>query len=211
MRERVQQGPLSLHVIAGTHVVLLGFNVPEGECDGLLGFSIHRTDHTEHEAYFLEGMKVFAETDPGFPSGSTYSTDDHPIQSFQWADYSAKPGYRYTYKVTARKGTPATLTAFADASVTITTESPEGGDHDIYFNRGVAASQAYVRRFGDRAPNLVENNQAFVWLSRGLYEAMSAFMHPDEPERHAFLIAAYEFHYRPFLDVILRRWRTGRT
>jgi hypothetical protein len=83
MRERVQQGVFSVHGIAGTYVVLLGFNLPEGECEGLLGFSIHRTDHTEDEAYFLEGMKAFAETDPGFPSGSTYSTDDHPIQSFQ--------------------------------------------------------------------------------------------------------------------------------
>jgi phosphatidylserine/phosphatidylglycerophosphate/cardiolipin synthase-like enzyme len=202
MRKRVQQGVLSLHVIAGTYVVLLGFNLPEAECDGLLGFSIHRTDHTENEAYFLEGMKAFAETDPGFPAGSTYSTDDHPIQSFQWADYTAKPGHSYTYTVTARKGTPAALTDFAEVSVTITTESPEGGDQDIYFNRGVAASQAYVRRFGNRAPNLVQNNQAFIWLSRGIYEAMSAFMRPAEPERYTFLIAAYEFHYRPFLDVV---------
>ena len=202
MRKRVQQGVLSLHVIAGTYVVLLGFNLPEAECDGLLGFSIHRTDHTENEAYYLEGMKAFAETDPGFPAGSTYSTDDHPIQSFQWADYTAKPGHSYTYTVTARKGTPAALTDFAEVSVTITTESPEGGDQDIYFNRGVAASQAYVRRFGNRAPNLVQNNQAFIWLSRGIYEAMSAFMRPAEPERYSFLIAAYEFHYRPFLDVV---------
>ena len=113
MRERVQQGSLSLHAIAGTYVVLLGLDLPEGDCDALLGFSIHRTDHTENEAYFLEGMKAFAETDPGFPSGSSYSTKDQPIQSFQWADYTAKPGHRYTYKVTARKGTPAALTDFA--------------------------------------------------------------------------------------------------
>jgi phosphatidylserine/phosphatidylglycerophosphate/cardiolipin synthase-like enzyme len=202
MRERVQQGVLSVHAIAGTYVVLLGFNLPEAECAGLLGFSIHRTDHTENEAYFLEGMKAFAETDPGFPSGSSYSTDDHPIQSFQWADYTAKPGYRYTYTVTARKGTPAALTSFAAAAVTITTESPENGDHDIYFNRGVAASQAYIRRFGNRPPHLVQNNQAFIWLSRGVYEAMTAFLQPAEPERYAFLIAAYEFHYGPFLDVV---------
>ena len=211
MRERVKQGVFSVHGIAGTYVVLLGFNLPEGECEGLLGFSIHRTDHTEDEAYFLEGMKAFAATDPGFPSGSSYSTDDHPIQSFQWADYTAKPGHRYTYRVAARKGTPAALTKFTEVSVTITTESPEGGDHDVYFNSGVAASQAYVRRFGNRAPNNVENNQAFIWLSRGLYEAMAAFMQPSEPERYTFLIAAYEFHYRPFLDVKPRRREPRRT
>ena len=202
MRERVQQGALSVHAIAGTYVVLLGFDLPEAACDGLLGFSIHRTDHTENEAYFLEGMKAFSETDPGLPSGSSYSTRDQPIQSFQWADYTAKPGHRYTYTVMARKGAPAALTTFAEVAVAISTESPEGGDHDVYFNRGVAASQAYVNRFGNRPPNLVKNNQAFIWLSRGLYEAMTAFVQPAEPERHAFLIAAYEFHYRPFLDVL---------
>ena len=181
MREHAQQGVLSVHAIAGTYVVLLGFNMPEPECEGLLGFSIHRTDHTENEAYFLEAMKAFAETDPGFPPGSSYSTRDHPIQSFQWADYTAKPGHRYTYTVTARKGTPASLTTFAEVAVSITTESPENGDHDIYFNRGVAASQAYIGRFGNRPPHLVRNNQAFIWLSRGLYEAMTAFMQPVEP------------------------------
>jgi hypothetical protein len=72
MRERARQGGLSVHAIAGTYVVLLGFDLPEGDGEGLLGFSIHRADHTENEAYFLEGMKAFAETDPGFPSGSSY-------------------------------------------------------------------------------------------------------------------------------------------
>ena len=32
---------LRVHAIAGTYVVLLGFNLPEAECNGLLGFSIH--------------------------------------------------------------------------------------------------------------------------------------------------------------------------
>jgi len=82
-------------------VVVLGFDLPKNECKGLLGFSILRLDHKDNESYFLEGMKAFAETDPGFPAGSLYSTKDHPIQGFQWADYSAKPGNKYTYTVTA--------------------------------------------------------------------------------------------------------------
>jgi hypothetical protein len=68
---------LKVHAVAGTYVVTLGFNLPEQDCPGLLGFSIHRVDHTETEAYYLEGMKAFAETDPGFPAGAQYSTKDH--------------------------------------------------------------------------------------------------------------------------------------
>jgi phosphatidylserine/phosphatidylglycerophosphate/cardiolipin synthase-like enzyme len=202
MRVRQSSGPLSVHAIAGTYVVLLGFDLPEAECPGLLGFSIHRVDETENEAYYLVGMKTFAETDPGFPPGSTYSTKTQPIQSFQWADYTAKPGHHYIYTVTALKGAPAALTDFAQVSVTVDTENPELADNDVYFNRGVAASQAYARRFGDRRPEEVPNRQAFIWLSRGLYEAMTAFMQPAEPDRYAFRIAAYEFHYAPFLKVV---------
>src|SRR6266508_2495463 len=153
----------------------------------------HRVDHTQNEANFLEGMKAFAETDPGFPPGSQYSTKDHPIQSFQWADYTAKPGHKYTYTVTALKGSPTLLTPHATTLVNITAESPEGGTHDVYFNRGVAGSQAYVRRFGDRAPDKVPNRQAFIWLSRGLNEALEDFVRSSVPGRHAFRIAAYEF------------------
>ena len=202
MRITKRNDGLKVHAVAGSYVVLLGFDLPEADCDGLLGFSIHRVDHTENEAYFLEGMKAFPETDPGFPPGSQYSTKDHPIQSFQWADYTAKPGHAYTYTVTALKGTPADLRPHAKTVLSVTTESPEGGTPDIYFNRGVAGSQAYVRRFGDRSPDKVQNRQAFIWLSRGLNEALEEFVRSSIPGRHALRIAAYEFHHDRFLAVV---------
>jgi phosphatidylserine/phosphatidylglycerophosphate/cardiolipin synthase-like enzyme len=202
MRVTQMNSGLKVHAVAGTYVVLLGFDLAEAACNGLLGFSIHRTDHTEQEAFFLSAMKAFAETDPGFPTGALYSTRDHPIQSFQWADYAAKPGHHYTYTITARKGTPAHLTSHAETVIDITTESPESGKHDIYFNRGVAASQEYVRRFGDRAPEDVPNRKAFEWLSRGLYEALEDFIRSSIPGRHALRIAAYEYHYDRFLKVM---------
>lgn len=202
MRVMKTSGGLKVHAVSGTYVVLLGFDMAEADCDDLLGFSIHRTDHTENEAYFLRASKAFSETDPGFPPGSLYSTRDHPIQSFQWADYSAKPGHDYTYTITAKKGTPAALTPHAETVIDITTESPESGDHDVYFNRGVAASQAYVRRFGDRAPEDVPNRKAFEWLSRGLNEALESFIRSCVPGRHALRIAAYEFNYDVFLALV---------
>jgi hypothetical protein len=84
MRVTETNGGLKVHVVAGSYVVLLGFDMPQDDCDGLLGFAIHRLDHTENEARFLEGMKAFVETDPDFPAGAQYSTREHPIQSFQW-------------------------------------------------------------------------------------------------------------------------------
>jgi phosphatidylserine/phosphatidylglycerophosphate/cardiolipin synthase-like enzyme len=200
---------LRVHAFSGTYVVSFGFHLPQAECEGLLGFSIHRRDHTEDEAYYLSATKTFAETDPGFPAGSLHSTRDHPIQSFQWADYTVKPGHEYTFTFSALKGTPSALVPFKETVITIATESPEGGDHDVYFNRGVAASQAYVRRFGDRRPHEVPNRQAYAWLSRGLNEALEDFLRSSVPGRHALRIAAYEFNYREFLDVVKEVLDTG--
>ncbi len=209
MRVVRKSGGLKVRAVAGTYVVSLGFDLPEADCANLLGFSIHRTDHTDNEAGYLSGMKAFAETDPGFPPGAVYSTEQHPIQSFQWADYAAKPGHRYTYRVMARKGTPGALVTHAQVSIPITTESPATGDHDIFFNRGVAASQEYVRRFGSRAPEKVGplptdylRNPAFVWLSRGLYEALVGFVESADPAHDGLRIAAYEFAFAPFLQVL---------
>lgn len=202
MRASETSGGLKVYAVAGTYVVLLGFDMPRADCDGLLGFSIHRRDHTENEAYYLRGLKTFATTDPGLPPGTSHTTRDHPIQSFQWADYTAKPGHRYTYTVTALKGTPADLTPHAVTAVKIDTEDPEGGDHDIYFNRGVAASQAYISRFGNRQPKDVPNRRAFDWLSRGLNEALEEFITSCVPGVHSLRVAAYEFNYAEFLALV---------
>lgn len=63
-RETKTRKGLKPHVVAGRYVVLLGWHLPEEDSDGLMGFSIHRTDHTVDEAHFLCSLKVFGETDP---------------------------------------------------------------------------------------------------------------------------------------------------
>ena len=201
MRKKTTHQGLTVQAIAGTYVVLLGFNMKQADCDGLMGFAIHRTDHTEDEAYWLEGQKTFAETDPGFPLGAKYSTRQHPIQGFTWSDFSAKPGHDYTYRVLALKGKPRDLQPFAEVSVRIQTEAPDGGTHDIYFNRGAAASQEYARRFGNRKPEDV-GNAAFAWLSRGLYESMLDFIAQATGPEFELRVCAYEFHYLPVLGAL---------
>jgi phosphatidylserine/phosphatidylglycerophosphate/cardiolipin synthase-like enzyme len=209
MRISRSKDGLKVQAIAGTYVVLFGFDLRKEDCRGLLGFSIHRTDPKGIDARFLEGMKTFTETDPGFPPGSTYSSEEQPFQSFQWADYSAEPGKTYIYTITALRGSPRDLVPFRSVSVEVTTESPESGNHDVYFNRGVAASQEYVRRFGDRLPKDVQNDQAFIWLSRGLYEAMQGFVEGCIPGRHKLRISAYELNYEPFLRILQKTANRG--
>jgi phosphatidylserine/phosphatidylglycerophosphate/cardiolipin synthase-like enzyme len=200
MRARVTQDNLTVQAVAGTYVVLLGLDLPKKLCKGLLGFGVHRTDHTENEANWMQGQKTFAETDPGRGAGAKFSTRQHPIQGFTWSDFSAKPGHDYTYRIVALKGTPAELTEFASASVRVQTESPAEDGQDVYFNRGAAASQEYARRFHNKPPDEV-GQAAFTWLSRGLFEAMKGFI--DRAKKgEALRVAAYEFHYKPVLQAL---------
>ncbi len=185
----------SVRAIGGTYVVLLGMNLRQEQCQSLKGFAIHRTDHAENDAFWLSGMKTFEETDPGFPAGSRHSTKDHPIQDFQWSDYTAKPGHHYTYRILALKGSPAKLKTFREVSLEVNTESPEGGDHDVYFNRGATATQEYARRFGNRKPGTTGGavDPAWKWLSRGVYEAILDFIGRAKGPGWSLRVSAYEF------------------
>src|SRR5205814_1167057 len=75
----------------------------------------------------------------------------------------------------------------------------ELGDHAIYFNRGVAGSQAYVRLFGDKTP-VEAGPAAFKWLSRGLEESILAFIALAKDKSYSIRAAAYEFSYHPVLQ-----------
>jgi len=205
MRNAAQSGGLSVRAIAGTQVVILAMNMAQADCDGLLGFAIHRTDHADQEAYWLKGMRTFAETDPGVGEGWKVSSREHPFQDFTWSDYTAKEGRHYTYRVVALKGTPRDLRSFAEVEVTVTTESPDNGDHDVFFNRGAAASQEYARRFGSRKPGEAgELDEAiWSWLSRGVHEAILQFLSRADSPRWGVRVCAYEFRL-PSVAVAIR-------
>jgi len=87
MRNKEQKGGLSVQAIAGTHVMLLGIDLPKTKCPGLLGFALRREDHTEGKKYWLSGYKTFASIEPSPPPGMLYSTRQHPIQGFTWSDF----------------------------------------------------------------------------------------------------------------------------
>jgi len=194
MRRKEQDGVLSVQAIAGTHVVLLGMNLPVANCPGLLGFAIRRHDHVEGEIYWLSGYKTFASVEPHPAPGVLYATRVHPIQGFTWSDFSAKPGYRYTYEIVALRGDPKQPTEAERVSVRVKTESDKLANsmHHVHFNRGAAASQEYTRRFGDKAPDKV-GPAAFDWLSRGAAEAISGFIARALDANWGLRVGAYEF------------------
>lgn len=205
---------LAVRAIGGLHVVTLAWDFAEGQeakRDGLMGFAIERSELDEAdnvvEQYFLRGIKRFKFKDEGLPAGAVVPTSEHPIQSFQWGDYTAKPKTKYRYKVIPAYGKPKLLT-LEEASATtveISTEPEAMGSsddgtptHDIYFNRGVAGSQAYARKFGKTKPKEDKpDSEQMKWLSRGLFEALTEFIGLARGKDFALRAMLYEFHYQP--------------
>lgn len=207
MRESISNNGITALAVAGTYVVMIGWTVASELETDLLGFAIRRTDKTENETYWLRGMKTFKSSAPANGLGATFSSLEQPIQSFQWADYSAKPDHDYEYKVVAMTGQPGSLKQGASVVISIRTESEaaavDGAPpvHSVYFNRGAIASQEYARRFQDKAPSAV-GQAAYDWLSRGLFEAILAFIGEAKDASYALRVAIYEFQYPGVLNAL---------
>lgn len=208
MRKKSSDGPLTVQAIAGSYVVMFGINMPKNKTQKLLGFAIQRKDIQENEVTWMRGMKAFADTNPMDGLGANYSSREHPFQSFQWADYSVKPGRQYSYKIIAMRGTPTQLTESETVSLSITTEDEQDGKHAIFFNRGAAASQEYARRFQNKRPDEV-GPAAFNWLSRGLIESIRDFLELAKDETYSIAAALYEFNYREVLEYLKEAKQRG--
>lgn len=197
MRAIDRSGPMSVQAVAGTYVVLLGINMDSARTAGVFGFGIQRTDHDNGDKLdWLEGFKAFKNAN--LPRGALVPTNEHPVQAFLWGDYTSRKGHRYTYRVVAMRGQPGNLTESEDVSVTFSMESEDVGDHAIYFNRGVAGSQAYEKKFPGKRPDEA-GQAAYTWLSRGLEEAMVAFIQQAQDASWGLRAAVYEFQYPPVL------------
>ncbi len=223
MRTNAKGGTLKARAIAGTYVVVLAWDFVAGQVakrKGLLGFAIARMELDDDgealESYWMRGIKRFKDKDVGLPPGSMVSTAEHPFQSFQWADYTAKAGHRYRYRIVPTYGTPKLLRHDDDGAIEIEVATePEAGDdgtrrHDVYFNRGVIGSQAYARDMHNAEPNADDpTSREMVWLSRGLFEALLAFIAHAKDERYALRAAVYEFHYQPVANAFARAIEAG--
>lgn len=213
MRRRKSSEGVTVNAIAGTHVVTLGLDLTtEARRKKCLGFAIQREDKSEGERYWMRGMKTFAETDPGLGPGGEASSHEHPFQTFQWADYSAKPGHDYTYTVIPIYGKPGILKEGPAVKVSVTTEVELAKPHSVFFNRGSVATQEYARVFQNMSPKKLSGarkDAALRWLSRGLEEAMVAFIERAKGKGWGLRVAIYELHWKPVMEALMAASKRG--
>jgi len=204
MREKNEKGDLKIYAVAGCQTVLLGFEIEKSKVagKGFLGFVIERKD-SKGKKILLNGRKFFPLDDPKNPKQKL-----SPIQSYLWKDYVADAGETYTYKADAMFGTWDNMTSSFSASVTITTELQQDGEHSVYFNYGVTGSQAYAK-FAKNLPQKqieklsgVNKEKAFAVLGRELWtEGLVKFV-GQAKKNDQLLCAFYEAEYSPFFDLL---------
>jgi len=226
MRARVEGAELSLAAFAGTYVVVLAWDTVDGRPPSrpdLLGYAVERAEldlgGNEVERYWLRGIKRFKDRDKGMPPGTPVSTAEHPIQGFQWADYTAKAGTTYRFRVVPVYGSVKFPKLDEAAAVVVGITAESEGDtpgetkdsirHDVFFNRGVIGSQAYAREFNNREPD-PDNPRCpeMKWLSRGLFEALVGFIGLAK-DGMGLRASFYEFKYLPVANAFVKAIEGG--
>ena len=200
MRLRNNTNGVSLHVIAGTHVVLLCLDVDVTARKELLGFTLRRKDVSSGKEIILKGFKEFEKEGK--------KDDVNIIQAFLWGDYTANPNTNYEYSATPVYGTPKNMKNGDAITIKIRTEDPNSGTHGVFFNRGTVG-QAYAKKFDNKSPDKIPNNEAYKWLSRGLEEALIAFIGEAKGEDYSLRVAAYEFDHVPVIQALYNASQTG--
>jgi phosphatidylserine/phosphatidylglycerophosphate/cardiolipin synthase-like enzyme len=200
-----------LFAVTGVNTVSFAVQASAAARRGLLGFAIERFDPEEDQRFVMPGFKVFRSVLPQPHPHLQVSTSDHPVQSFVWDDFTGKPDREYEYSFRPLRGRPKSLDRTARPIVIrVRTEKLFGDDeHDVFFNRGVASSQAYERRFGlqplgDLKP--AKRAEALRWLQRDLETAILRFIgHARKGD--TLLGCFYEFRHQPVADAL----QTART
>lgn len=206
MRVRASRDGVTVRAIAGTSAVILAMDLAPAMRAGCLGFSIERTDLDAGggRQRWLPNLLRF-QSDLRPPS-TWVTTATAPLQRFRWGDYTVEPGRRYRYRVVARRGeTPAQVVARGTVAektgksdsipggvmVEVRTEDNRMPGTAVFFNRGAAASKAYIDQFGNSDPEKIP--AAKVWLSRGLEEGLLDFIGRAEGADFALHAVIYEF------------------
>ena len=201
-----ETGGFQVFAVSGTNTVSFAIDASDAAKRNLLGFAVERSVGSGPKTK-MPGFKVFKSIVPRPTPKTRVSTWDHPVQSFVWDDFTGQPDTKYTYFFHPLRGKPSRLDrTAAPVRVTVRTEALYTKDqHDIFFNRGVASSQAYTRKFGNKKPDKLTPKskaaEALQWLTRDLDEAILTFI-KNARRGDTLLCCFYEFHYLPVVKAL---------
>jgi len=143
---------------ANNDVIQIVWKYP-AKIPGCLGFAIYRKNGPPDSP----GPWVPLSTWVGFagqsnPAWTAHTSEEWPVQSFEWKDLTAERGGTYSHKIVPLTGEPGNLSHHEDLAITTrpVTLTPDRGSFKTFFNRGILSTQFLAHQIPagpDGAPN----------------------------------------------------------
>ena len=211
------QDDFRVKAYAGTNGVLLAMDLAEHRRKGLLGFAIEKQQGGKPWLFLFNSL-----TFPGkahtFPQYHATPSDKAPLQKFRWADYAVNPGTTMHYRVHLAYGTADAPQLGESLELSITSDDGHPANQSVIFNRAVAASQAFQRKFPDLDAQISANKNlpieawpdaARLWLENGLLERLLGFIERAVDAQWALDIAIYEYQLQAIVDAVNAAFARG--
>lgn len=211
------QDDFRVKAYAGTNGVLLAMDLAEPRRKGLLGFAIEKQQGNKPWLFLFNSL-----TFPGkvhtFPQFRATPSNIAPLQKFRWADYAVNPGMTLHYRVHLAYGSADAPLLGESLEVTVTSDNGQPQNQSVIFNRAVAASQAFQRKFPDLDALISANKSLPIeawpdaprqWLENGLLGRLLGFIERAVDARWALDIAIYEYELRVIVEAIDAAFERG--
>ncbi|UVK90785.1 phospholipase D-like domain-containing protein [Pseudomonas sp. B21-051] len=211
------QDDFRVKAYAGTNGVLLAMDLAEPRRKGLLGFAIEK-QQGDKPWLFLFNSLTFPGKAHTFPQYHATPSDKAPLQKFRWADYAVNPGTTMHYRVHLAYGTADAPLLGESLELSITSDDGHPANQNVIFNRAVAASQAFQRKFPDLDAQISANKNlpieawpdaARLWLENGLLERLLGYIERAVDANWALDIAIYEYQLQAIIDAVNATFARG--
>ncbi|NUT81059.1 MULTISPECIES: phospholipase D-like domain-containing protein [Pseudomonas] len=204
------QDDFRVKAYAGTNGVLLAMDLAESQRKGLLGFAIEK-QHSDRPWLFLFNSLTFPDKAHTFPQFHATPSDKAPLQKFRWADYAVNPGVTIRYRVHLAYGSPDAPQLGDFLEVTVTSDDGQPANQQVIFNRAVAASQAFQRKFPEVDALISANKKLSIeawpdaprrWLENGLLGRLTGFIDRALDASWALDVAIYEYELPVIVEAV---------
>jgi phosphatidylserine/phosphatidylglycerophosphate/cardiolipin synthase-like enzyme len=211
------QDDFRIKAYAGTNGVLLAMDLAESRRTGLLGFAIEK-QQGDKPWLFLFNSLTFPGKAHTFAQFHATPSDKAPLQKFRWADYAVNPGMTLHYRVHLVYGTADAPVLAESLQLSITADDGHPANQSVIFNRAVAASQAFQRKFPDLDAQISANklmpieawpDAARQWLENGLLGRLQGFIERALDGQWALDIAIYEYQLQAIIDTVNAAFARG--
>jgi phosphatidylserine/phosphatidylglycerophosphate/cardiolipin synthase-like enzyme len=211
------QDDFRVKAYAGTNGVLLAMDLAEPRCKGLLGFAIEKQQGNKPWLFLFNSLTYPGKTHT-FPQFHATPSDKAPLQKFRWADYAVNPGTTMHYRVHLAYGSADAPVLGESLELSITCDDGHPVNQSVIFNRAVAASQAFQRKFPDLDAQISANKNmpmeawpdaARLWLENGLLERLLGFIGRATDSQWSLDIAIYEYQLQAIVDAVNAAFARG--